>query len=126
MFISLALKIALAVVLVSKILLVFRILVWRPHVLTKSFKKQGVTGPPYSLLRGSLDEVKELKKAAWDIILDTNSNDIFKRVLQHYLLYTVLRIWRDVSVLAWNRTPSLHFRPRAGQANTIKQVWFLQ
>ena len=82
-------KIALAVVLVSKILQVFRIVVWRPHVLTKSFKKQGVTGPPYFLLRGSLTEVKKLKKAARDIILDTNSNDIFKRVLPHYYIWSL-------------------------------------
>ncbi|XP_022769769.1 cytochrome P450 709B2-like isoform X2 [Durio zibethinus] len=87
--ICLVLKIALAVVLVSKILQVFRIVVWRPHALTKSFKKQGVTGPPYFLLKGSLDEVKKWKKAAREIILDTNSNDIFKRVIPHYYIWSL-------------------------------------
>ncbi|KAK6260423.1 Cytochrome P450 - like 6 [Theobroma cacao] len=87
-YVSLALKTALVVVLVSKILQVFKIVVWRPHALTKCFKKQGIRGPPYSLLRGSLDEIKKLRQAAEEIILDTNSNDIVKRVLPHYYIWS--------------------------------------
>ncbi|XVF22214.1 hypothetical protein REPUB_Repub12eG0154400 [Reevesia pubescens] len=88
-YVRLALKIALPIILVFNIWKVFRIVVWRPYALTKSFKKQGVTGPPYSLVRGSRDEVKKLYKEARKIILDTNSNDTFKRVLPHYYAWSL-------------------------------------
>ncbi|OMO82303.1 Cytochrome P450 [Corchorus olitorius] len=88
-YVSLVLiSIALAVLLGSKILQVFRVVVWRPYSLRKRFKKQGVTGPSYTLLKGSLDEIKKLKKEANQIILDTNSNDIFQRVLPHYYAWS--------------------------------------
>ncbi|XVF33010.1 hypothetical protein REPUB_Repub17cG0131600 [Reevesia pubescens] len=99
--ISLALKTTLAIVLVSKILQVLRIVVWRPYALTKSFKKQGVKGPPYSLLRGSLNEIKKLKKAAEEIILDTHSDDILKRVLPHYYVWS---LEYGETFLYWNGT----------------------
>ncbi|OMO82302.1 Cytochrome P450 [Corchorus olitorius] len=87
-YVSLVLSIALSVLLFSKILQVFRLLVWRPYSLTKRFKKQGVNGPSYTLLKGSLDEIKKSKREANEIILDTNSNDIFQRVLPHYYAWS--------------------------------------
>ncbi|KAF2324984.1 hypothetical protein GH714_022082 [Hevea brasiliensis] len=63
---------------------VFKIVVWRPYVLTKTFEKQGIRGPSYKLLHGSLEEIKELKKLATETVLDTNSNDITRRILPHY------------------------------------------
>ena len=48
----------------SKILQICRILLWRPYALTKHFKKQGIVGPPYSFLYGSLHEaIKEAESS---------------------------------------------------------------
>lgn len=70
--------------MVSKLVHVFRVVFWRPYSLTQRFKKQGITGPPYRLLSGSLDEMTSMKKAARDTVLDTDSNDILRRVLPHF------------------------------------------
>ncbi|KDP28354.1 hypothetical protein JCGZ_14125 [Jatropha curcas] len=76
--------VALVIVVITNIWRLFKIVVWRPYVLTKSFEKQGIKGPPYKLLYGSLAEMKELKKVARKTVLDTNSNDIIHRVVPHY------------------------------------------
>ena len=60
------------------------ILFWRPYALTRHFRKQGVTGPPYSLLSGSLHEIKTMTKDAMIMVMDTHSHDITQRVLPHY------------------------------------------
>lgn len=74
-----------SIVIVSKIWEVFKVVVWRPYWLTKTFEKQGIRGPTYKLLYGSLKEIKKLKKLARDAVLDTDSNiDITPRVLPHY------------------------------------------
>ncbi|GLU16647.1 hypothetical protein SLE2022_330690 [Rubroshorea leprosula] len=70
--------------LVSKLLQVLWVLFWRPYSLTKRFKKQGISGPPYRVLSGSLDEIKSMQKDAREMILDTDSNDIVQKVIPHY------------------------------------------
>ncbi|KAL5792067.1 hypothetical protein ACOSP7_000661 [Xanthoceras sorbifolium] len=75
--------VALIVVIVSKILQVCRIVIWRPYAVTRSFRNQGIMGPTYSILSGSLGEMKKLRKIALGTILSTNSNDITERVLPH-------------------------------------------
>ncbi|XP_058084247.1 cytochrome P450 709B1-like isoform X5 [Magnolia sinica] len=62
----------------------FQNLAWRPYALTRWFEKQGITGPPYSFLSGSLEEIKGVKKLASEKVLDTHSQDIIPRVLPHY------------------------------------------
>ncbi|XP_055962387.1 cytochrome P450 709B1-like [Mercurialis annua] len=62
-------------VVITKIWQLFRVLLWRPYVLTKLFESQGVKGPSYKLLYGSLNEIKKLKKIARETVLDVNSND---------------------------------------------------
>ena len=76
--------IASIIFLISKILQICTILIWRPYALTKHFKKQGIVGPPCSILYGSLHEVKKLNMAARQTVLDANSHDITPRVLPHY------------------------------------------
>ena len=76
--------VASIIFLISKILQICRILIWRPYALTKHFKKQGIVGPPCSILYGSLHEVKKLNMAARQTVLDANSHDITPRVLPHY------------------------------------------
>ncbi|CAK7341333.1 unnamed protein product [Dovyalis caffra] len=57
---------------------------WRPYALTKSFEKQGIKGPPYNIFYGSLREMESLRKAAYEMILDTNCNDISQKVLPYF------------------------------------------
>nr|AYM55606.1 cytochrome p450 [Croton stellatopilosus] len=76
--------VALFILVITRIWRIFLVVFWRPYVLTKHFQSQGVRGPKYKLLYGCLEEIKELKKAARQHILDTNSNDITCRVLPHY------------------------------------------
>ncbi|KAJ7973157.1 Cytochrome P450 [Quillaja saponaria] len=85
-----AILVALIVLFVSKIFKVCLIVFWRPYALTKYFQKQGVTGPPYSLLSGSLHEIKQMIKNARETVLDTNSNDFTERVLPHYHKWSLL------------------------------------
>ncbi|KAF8075654.1 hypothetical protein N665_1073s0002 [Sinapis alba] len=56
----------------------------RPWMITRRFKKQGISGPKYRFLYGNLQEMKKMKKEANRWILDSNSNDIFPRVFPHY------------------------------------------
>ena len=76
--------VSLSVISIPILWEICRVLFWRPYVLTKCFRKQGIRGPPYSLLYGSLYEIQKLKNAARERVLDTNSNDIILRVLPHY------------------------------------------
>lgn len=59
-------------------------LIWQPLVLTRSFAKKGVRGPPYRLFWGSLREIKALNDAAMREVLDPHSHDIPRRVFPHY------------------------------------------
>ncbi|KAF2582878.1 hypothetical protein F2Q68_00001367 [Brassica cretica] len=52
----------------------------RPWMITRRFKKQGISGPKYRFVYGNLREMKKMKKEANDWVLDPNSNDIFPRV----------------------------------------------
>ena len=56
----------------------------RPWMITRRFKKQGISGPKYRFVYGNLKEIKKMKKEAKDWVLDPNSNDIFPRVVPHY------------------------------------------
>ncbi|XP_061964605.1 cytochrome P450 709B2-like [Populus nigra] len=88
-------------VLVAKILKLCWIVLWRPYALIKSFEKQGIKGPSYSILHGTLPEMKTLLKAAHEVILDTNCHDIAQRVQPHYNRWSaeygeVFLFWRGV------------------------------
>lgn len=69
---------------VSKLLQVLWVVFLWPYFLTRRFKKQGIVGPPYKPLSGSLDEIKRMKMVAAKTILDIDSNDIVQRVLPHF------------------------------------------
>ncbi|XP_009151954.1 cytochrome P450 709B3 [Brassica rapa] len=56
----------------------------RPWMITRRFKKQGISGPKYRFVYGNLKEIKKMKKEAKGWVLDPNSNDIFPRVFPHY------------------------------------------
>ncbi|KAI3839234.1 hypothetical protein MKX03_032864 [Papaver bracteatum] len=78
----------LTLVLVSTLWKLFKLLIWRPYVVTRFFEKQGIRGPPYSVLSGSLPEIKKLKKEERNLVLDLNSHDITPKVLPYYLKWT--------------------------------------
>lgn len=60
------------------------VLTWRPYVITRKMKKQGVRGPGYRFWSGSLEEIRILKKETREIEMNTHSHDITPRVLPHY------------------------------------------
>ncbi|XP_006293976.2 cytochrome P450 709B2 [Capsella rubella] len=77
------LALALVLLVVPKIYGACRILFWRPLMLSRRFKKQGISGPKYRILHGNLREIRKMKKEAKLTVLDPNSNDIVPRVLPH-------------------------------------------
>jgi hypothetical protein len=86
---AIGIVVASTIFLVSKILQICVILLWRPYVLTGHFKKQGIIGPPCSI------EMKKLKIAAGLTVLDANSHDITPRVFPHY------HRWSSCLILVW-------------------------
>ncbi|KAG7545928.1 Cytochrome P450 [Arabidopsis suecica] len=78
------LALVLLLFVVSKIWKACWILLLRPLMLSKRFKKQGISGPKYKILYGSLSEIRKIKNEADLWVLDPNSNDIFPRVFPHY------------------------------------------
>ncbi|KAI9181551.1 hypothetical protein LWI28_016065 [Acer negundo] len=80
--------VALMFVTVSKILQVCRIVVWRPYAVTECFRNQGIMGPSYSILSGSLGEMKKLRRVAMGTALNTNSHDITERVIPHFTTWS--------------------------------------
>lgn len=76
-----ALLIAILLLLVSHYL--WKMFLWRPYVVTQAFGKQGVRGPPYKLWFGSLRQIQSIRRAAMEVILDTDDHDITTRVLPH-------------------------------------------
>nr|QWK52352.1 cytochrome P450 709B1 [Isatis tinctoria] len=81
----LALLVLLFVVL--KIHDALMILVWQPFLLTRRFKKQGISGPKYRFFYGNLGEINKMKRESHLSILDRSSNDIFPRIFPHYQLW---------------------------------------
>ncbi|KAJ0113360.1 hypothetical protein Patl1_00763 [Pistacia atlantica] len=71
------------VIVMTKIFQAWTMIVWRPYLVTKRFRQQGVMGPRYSLLSGSLDEIKKLRKVALETVLDVKSHDITERIVPH-------------------------------------------
>ncbi|XP_068659321.1 cytochrome P450 709B2-like [Aristolochia californica] len=63
---------------------VFVDLIWRPRSITKHFGKQGVKGPPYSILTGSLMQIKQLEIEAKQTAMDPASHDVTPKVLPYY------------------------------------------
>ncbi|KFK36905.1 hypothetical protein AALP_AA4G188200 [Arabis alpina] len=53
-------------------------------MVSRKFKKQGISGPKYKILHGNLSEMRKMKQEAKLTVLDLNSNDIFPRVLPHF------------------------------------------
>ncbi|XP_033140645.1 cytochrome P450 709B1 isoform X2 [Brassica rapa] len=67
-----------------KIYNALRILIWQPFVLTRRFKKQGISGPKYRFLYGNLMEINKMKSESQLSVLDRISHDIFPRIFPHY------------------------------------------
>ncbi|GLT49905.1 hypothetical protein SLA2020_234290 [Shorea laevis] len=74
--------------IVSKLLQLSWVVFWWPYSLTQRLKNQGITGPPYKLLTGSLDAIKSMKKDSKEKTLDIDSNDILQKILPHYLRWS--------------------------------------
>lgn len=82
--VDVAVVLGFSMVIVSLIWRIWLVVLWRPYALTRYLGKQGVMGPSYSLVYGSLHEIKTLSVAAKNKAMDVNSHDITHRVLPHY------------------------------------------
>ncbi|KAL6621298.1 hypothetical protein ACP70R_033730 [Stipagrostis hirtigluma subsp. patula] len=60
------------------------LLVWRPYAVTRWFRGQGVRGPGYKFFVGSLPEVKRMKAAESELVLDISSHNYIPIVQPHY------------------------------------------
>lgn len=81
---TLMLVVALSVVLVTFSWKALLHLVWRPYVITRAFRKQGVGGPPYKLWFGSAAEMQRIKEGVTGLTMEKQSHDITLRVLPYY------------------------------------------
>ncbi|CAN6876183.1 unnamed protein product [Brassica oleracea] len=81
----------------------------RPWMITRRFKKQGISGPKYRFVYGNLQEMKKMKKEAKDWVLDPNSNDIFPSCGSS-LPQLAISIRRNISILERNKTDAIHLR----------------
>lgn len=91
-------------------------LLWRPYVITRHFRKQGVLGPKYRFLTGSVLEMKSLADAAKEIELDIHSHDILPRSLPHF--YTWMNQYGGVYLYWLGPHPALCIT----DAEHVKQV----
>ncbi|WVZ71240.1 hypothetical protein U9M48_019852 [Paspalum notatum var. saurae] len=67
---------ALLAVFVSTLLIrVLFLLVWKPYAVTRLFRGQGIGGPSYRFFAGSVPEIKRMKAAGSEIVLDVGSHD---------------------------------------------------
>jgi PHYB activation tagged suppressor 1 len=82
MVVAVALQLA---ALLALLLALWR-LAWRPHAVARSFARQGVGGPPYTFLAGSLPEAKRLLMAGRRGVppLDAACHDIMPVLLPQF------------------------------------------
>ncbi|CAD6203775.1 unnamed protein product [Miscanthus lutarioriparius] len=81
----------LAAVLLALLLALWRRLVWQPRAVARSFARQGIRGPPYRFLAGSLPEVKRLARASRIRVphLDVGCHDIMPILLPPFHRWVV-------------------------------------
>ncbi|KAJ4815590.1 Cytochrome P450 [Rhynchospora pubera] len=75
---------SVAVIIISQLLKVLLNLTWRPYAITKWYREQGILGPDYKFMKGSNEEIRNLKLGAQKVPMDVNSHDFTPRVLPHY------------------------------------------
>ncbi|CAO2180020.1 unnamed protein product [Urochloa humidicola] len=76
---------ALLVVLVSALLTrVLFLLVWKPYSVSRWFRGQGVGGPGYRFFVGSMPEIRLMRAAGSEVVLDAGSHDFIPIVQPHY------------------------------------------
>ncbi|KAJ4815592.1 Cytochrome P450 [Rhynchospora pubera] len=76
---------SILVIITFRLLEVLLSLSWRPYMIKKHYREQGIHGPEYKFMKGCLDETKSLRSSAQGITMDINSHDYTSRVLPHYL-----------------------------------------
>lgn len=81
-------------------------LIWSPYVTAKKLGKQGVRGPKYRFMVGSLDEIKAMESAARKIEMDARCHEIIPRVLPHY--YQWMQQYGDTFVYWYSSCPRLY------------------
>jgi cytochrome P450 family 709 len=77
---------AVAALMAALLLLALWRLAWRPRAVARAFARQGVRGPPYAFLAGSLPEMKRLLMAGRVGVapLDATCHDIMPVLLPQF------------------------------------------
>ena len=81
-----AVAVAAAALMAAAALLALWFLAWRPRAVARAFARQGVRGPPYTFLAGSLPEMKRLLIAGRVGVapLDATCHDIMPVLLPQF------------------------------------------
>ena len=96
---------ALLVVLLSTLLIrVLFLLVWKPFTVTRWFRGQGVGGPGYRFFVGSVPEIRRMKAAGSEVVLDAGSHDFipivqpqFRKWVADYGTYLYIYMMMHIS-----------------------------
>ncbi|KAJ3689474.1 hypothetical protein LUZ61_018638 [Rhynchospora tenuis] len=79
---------SISVMIIYQLLLkLFLILSWRPYVMAKKYREQGIVGPKYKFVFGCFQEILSLKRSAAGITMDINSHDFTPRIYPHFLTW---------------------------------------
>ncbi|KAJ3696621.1 hypothetical protein LUZ61_000326 [Rhynchospora tenuis] len=76
---------SILVIILSLLLRVLLNHLWRPYVITKWYREQGIHGPKYKFIYGCYEEIMKLTSSAKEIKMDINSHDFTPRVFPHFL-----------------------------------------
>jgi len=109
--------VAILVVLFGSIVVkLFRDLIWRPYAFHKAYAGQGIRGPPYRILVGSVPEYTELLRESHAQPIENISHDIVPRMMPHYLK------WRQIYGETFFYWFGIHSRLYISEPELIKEV----
>jgi hypothetical protein len=60
-------------------------LIWRPYIIAKKLREQGIHGPPYKFFKGCNENIKRMKEKADGLVLDVHDHNYLPRIAPHYL-----------------------------------------
>ncbi|KAL6878363.1 hypothetical protein ACP4OV_012533 [Aristida adscensionis] len=60
-------------------------LIWRPHIIAKEMRAQGIRGPSYKFLKGCNEDVKSMKEAGASLVFDVHDHNYLPKIAPHFL-----------------------------------------
>ncbi|GJN31596.1 hypothetical protein PR202_gn00121 [Eleusine coracana subsp. coracana] len=59
-------------------------LIWRPYIIGRKLKAQGIHGPPYKFFKGCNQDIKRMKEKADNLVLNVHDHNYLPRIAPHY------------------------------------------